>query len=46
MFRVTKLLGGTLSLQDNNAQIGKTYAMVKVLSKLIGLGMPKMQAII
>ncbi len=41
MFRVKKLLGGTLSLRDYNAQVGETYAMIKALNKLTGLGMPK-----
>ena len=41
MFRVKKLLGGTLSLRNYNAQVGETYAMIKALNKLTGLGMPK-----
>ncbi|MFG0607515.1 IS5 family transposase [Vibrio mimicus] len=41
MYRVKQLLGGKLSLRDYNAQVGETYAMIKALSKLTGLGMPK-----
>ncbi|EGU36804.1 putative transposase, partial [Vibrio scophthalmi LMG 19158] len=40
MFRVKKLLGGTLSLRNYNA-----YAMIKALNKLTGLGMPETVAI-
>lgn len=45
MFRVNKLLGGTLSLRKYNAQVGETYAMIKALNKLTGLGMSKTIAI-
>ncbi len=41
MYRVKQLLGGKLSLRDYNAQVGETYAMIKALNKLTGLGMPK-----
>ncbi|HHI4967309.1 TPA: transposase [Vibrio parahaemolyticus] len=41
MYRVEQLLGGRLSLKNYNAQVGKTYAMIKALNKLTGLGMPK-----
>jgi hypothetical protein len=41
MFRVKKLLGGTLSLRNYNAPVGETYAMIKALNKLTVLGMPK-----
>ncbi len=41
MFRVKKLVGGTLSLRNYNAQVGETYAMIKALNKLTGLGMPE-----
>ncbi|WP_153448502.1 IS5 family transposase [Vibrio algicola] len=41
MYRVKKLLGGTLSLRNYNAQVGEAYAMIKALNKLTGLGMPK-----
>lgn len=43
MFRVKKLLGGALSLRHYNAQVGETYAMIKVLNKLTGLGIPETQ---
>ncbi len=41
MFRVKTLFGGRLSLRNYNAQVGETYAMIKALNKLTGLGMPK-----
>lgn len=41
MFRVKKLVGGTLRSRNYNAQGGETYAMIKALNKLIGLGMPE-----
>ncbi|MDF4341090.1 IS5 family transposase [Vibrio parahaemolyticus] len=41
MYRVKQLLGGKLSMRDYNAQVGETYAMIKALNKLTGLGMPK-----
>ncbi len=40
MYRVKQLLGGRLSLRNYNAQVGETYAMIKALNKLTGLGMP------
>ncbi|ANU38137.1 hypothetical protein VSVS05_03099 [Vibrio scophthalmi] len=39
MFRVKKLLCGTLSLINYNGQVGETYATIKELNKLTGLGM-------
>ncbi|MGY5709137.1 IS5/IS1182 family transposase, partial [Vibrio cincinnatiensis] len=45
MYRVKQLLGGKLSLRNYNAQVGETYAMIKVLNKLTGLGMPETQYI-
>ncbi|MCD1244526.1 hypothetical protein B4950_10725 [Vibrio cholerae] len=39
-------IGGRLSLRNYNAQVGETYAMIKALNKLIGLGMPETQYII
>ncbi len=45
MFRVKKLLDGTLSLRNYTAQVGETYTMVKVLNKITGLSMPKTMAI-
>ncbi|CAK2534324.1 Mobile element protein [Vibrio crassostreae] len=41
MLRVKKLLGGTPSLRNYNAQVGDTYTMIKALNKLTGLGMPE-----
>lgn len=41
MYRVKQLLGGQLSLRNYNAQVGETYAMIKALNKLTGLGMPE-----
>ncbi|EKF9161622.1 IS5 family transposase [Vibrio cholerae] len=41
MYRVKQLLGGRLSLRNYNAQVGETYAMIKALNKITGLGMPK-----
>ena len=41
MYRVKQLLGGQLSLRSYNAQVGETYAMIKALNKLTGLGMPE-----
>ena len=46
MYRVKQLLGGKLSLRDDNAQVGETYVMIKVLNKLTGLGMPETQYIV
>ncbi len=33
MFSVKKLLGSTLSLRNDNAQVGETYAMINALNK-------------
>lgn len=41
MYRVKQLLVGQLSLRNYNAQVGESYAMIKALNKLTGLGMPK-----
>ena len=41
MYRIKQLLGGRLSLRNYNAQVGETYAMIKALNKLTGLGMPE-----
>ncbi|EEO14768.1 transposase [Vibrio cholerae TMA 21] len=40
-YSVKQLLGGRLSLRNYNAQVGETYAMIKALNKITGLGMPK-----
>ena len=39
MYRVKQLFGGKLSLRNYSAQVGETYAMLKALNKLTGLGM-------
>lgn len=41
MYRVKQLLGGRLSLRNYNGQVGETYAMIRALNKLTGLGMPE-----
>ncbi len=41
MFRVKKLVSGTLSLRSYSAQVGETYTMIKALNKLTGLDMPE-----
>lgn len=46
MYRVKQLLGGRLSLKNYNAQVGETYAMIKALNKLTGLGMPETQCVV
>ncbi|GAA5647877.1 IS5-like element ISVpa3 family transposase [Vibrio proteolyticus] len=46
MYRVKQLLGGRLSLRNYNAQVGETYAMIKALNKLTGLGIPKTQYVV
>ncbi|EOK5722022.1 TPA: IS5 family transposase [Vibrio parahaemolyticus] len=45
MYRVKQLLGGRLSLRNYNAQVGETYAMIKALNKLAGLGMLETQSV-
>ncbi|EHV9838727.1 transposase, partial [Vibrio vulnificus] len=45
MHRVKQLLGGRLSLRNYNAQVGETYALIKALNKLTGLGMPETMVI-
>ncbi|MDF4876476.1 IS5 family transposase, partial [Vibrio parahaemolyticus] len=46
LYRVKQLLGGRLSLRNYNAQVGETYAMIKALNKLTGLGMPETQCVV
>ncbi|GLO62495.1 hypothetical protein MACH09_30030 [Vibrio sp. MACH09] len=46
MCRVKQLLGRKLSLRNYNAQVGETYAMIKALNKLTGLGMPATQYVV
>lgn len=43
---VKQLLGGKLSLKNYNAQVDETYAMIKTLNKITGLGMPETQYIV
>ncbi len=43
MYRFTQLIGPKLSLRNNNAQVSKLLAAVKVMNKLTGLGMPVRQ---
>ncbi len=45
MYRVKQLFGGRLSLRTYNTQVGETYAMIKALNKLTGLGMPETMVI-
>ncbi len=46
MFRVKKLLEGTLSLKDHNAQINEIYDIMKALNELTDLGMPNTKVIV
>ncbi|CAB1261366.1 transposase [Vibrio cholerae] len=46
MYRVKPLLDERLSLRNYNAQVGETYAMIKALNKLTGLGIPETQCIV
>ncbi len=46
MYCVKQLLGGRLTLRNYTAQVGETYAMIKALNKLKGLGMPEIQYIV
>lgn len=46
MYRVKQIMGASLTLRNYNAQVGETYAMLKVLNKLTGIGMPQIQYII
>ena len=39
MYRVKQLLGGKLNLRNYNAQVDVTYAMIKAVNKLTGLGL-------
>jgi hypothetical protein len=33
-------------MRDYNAQVGETYAMMRALNKLTGLGMPETQYVV
>jgi hypothetical protein len=46
MYRVKQFLGASLTLRNYNAQVGETYAMIKALNKLTGIGMPETQYIV
>jgi len=46
MYRVKQRLGSSLTLRNYNAQVGETYAMIKALNKLTGIGMPETQYIV
>ena len=45
MNRFKQLIGPKLSLRSYNAQVGEILAGVKVMNKVIGLGMPIRQAV-
>jgi hypothetical protein len=45
MYRYKQLIGDKLSLRNYNAQVGEALAGVKVMNKVIGLGMPVRQAV-
>ncbi|GAK86857.1 mobile element protein [Vibrio ponticus] len=46
MYRVKQLLGASLTLRNYNAQVGEAYAMIKVLKKLTGIGIPETQYVV
>jgi hypothetical protein len=46
MYRVKQLLVASLTLRNYNAQVGETYAMIKALNKLTGIGMPETQYVV
>lgn len=46
MYRVKQLLGALLTLRNYNAQVGETYAMIKALNKLTGIGMSEAQYVV
>ncbi|KFX01447.1 cytoplasmic protein [Pectobacterium wasabiae] len=41
IFRLKTLLGGHLSLRDDDAQVGEAMAMVKAPNRMTLLGMPE-----
>ncbi len=45
MYRYMQLNNAKLSLRNDNAQVGEVLAGVKVMNKVIGLGMPVRQAV-
>lgn len=46
MYRVKQLLDASLTFRNYNAQVGETYAMIKALNKLTGIGMPETQCVV
>jgi hypothetical protein len=46
MYRYKQLNSDKLSLRNYNAQVGEALAGVKVMNKVIGLGIPLLQAVI
>jgi hypothetical protein len=45
MYRYKQLISDKLSLRNYNAQVGEVLSGVKVMNKVIGLGMPVRQAV-
>ncbi|MGL4936277.1 MAG: IS5/IS1182 family transposase, partial [Shewanella sp.] len=45
MYRYKQLISPKLSLRDYNGQVGEAFAGVKVMNKVIGLGMPIRQRV-
>lgn len=45
MYRYKQLISPKLSLRDYNGQVGEALAGVKVMNKVIGLGMPIRQRV-
>ncbi len=45
MYLFKQLIRSKLSLRNYNAQVGEILVSVKVMSKLIGLGMPVRQTV-
>jgi hypothetical protein len=43
MFRFKQFISSELNLRNYNAQLGKALTGVKVMNKMIGLGMPVRQ---
>jgi len=44
--RYKALTSGTLSLRCFSAQVGEALANIKIVNKVIGLGMPKRKVVI
>ena len=45
MYRYKQMISLQLSLRNHNAQVGEMFAGVKILNKVIGLGMPVRQTL-